>query len=148
MSDTEPDQTRQLTVVPAAGELRISATVAASVVVPAIVADAGDQAARRFLEFFAATIRNKNTRMAYLHAAGKFFVWCEHPRIGQLANIEPLHVAAYIEALGGNFEKPTVKQHLAAIRMLFDWLVTGQVVATNPSHSVRSPKHVVKTGKT
>jgi site-specific recombinase XerC len=57
-------------------------------------------------------------------------------------------VAAYVEALGKDFEKPTVKQHLAAIRMLFDWLVTGQVVATNPAHSVRGPKHVVKTGKT
>ena len=79
---------------------------------------------------------------------GKFFAWCEHQRIGQLTDIEPLHVAAYIEALSGNFEKPTVKQHLAAIRMLFDWLVTGQVVATNPAHAVRGPKHVVKTGKT
>ena len=69
-------------------------------------------------------------------------------KLGQLADIEPLHVAAYIEALGKDFEKPTVKQHLAAIRMLFDWLVTGQVVATNPAHSVRGPKHVVKTGKT
>jgi site-specific recombinase XerD len=69
-------------------------------------------------------------------------------QIGQLADIEPLHVAAYIEALGKDFEKPTVKQHLAGIRMLFDWLVTGQVVATNPAHAVRGPKHVVKTGKT
>jgi site-specific recombinase XerC len=59
-----------------------------------------------------------------------------------------MHVGAYIEALGKDFEKPTVKQHLAAIRMLFDWLVTGQVVATNPAHAVRGPKHVVKTGKT
>ena len=50
--------------------------------------------------------------------------------------------------LAEDFEKPTVKQHLAAIRMLFDWLVTGQVVATNPAHAVRGPKHVVKTGKT
>ena len=148
MSETDPDQTRQLTVVPAAKAPRIPAVAAASIVVPAIVADAGDHAARRFLEFFAATIRNKNTRMAYLHAAGKFFAWCEHHRIGQLADIEPLHVAAYIEALGKDFEKPTVKQHLAAIRMLFDWLVTGQVVATNPAHAVRGPKHVVKTGKT
>jgi integrase/recombinase XerD len=40
--------------------------------------------------------------------------------------------------------KPSVKQDLAAIRMLFDWLVTGQVVATNPAHSVRGPKHVVQ----
>src|ERR1700721_2907935 len=62
--------------------------------------------------------------------------------------VVPWPVAAYIEALGKDFEKPTVKQPLAAIRMLFDWLVTGQVVATNPAHSVRGPKHVVKTGKT
>jgi hypothetical protein len=48
----------------------------------------------------------------------------------ELVAIEPLHVAAYVEGLGKDFEKPTVKQHLAAIRMLFDWLVTGQVVAT------------------
>jgi len=37
--------------------------------VPAVVADAGEHAARRFLEFFAAAIRNKNTRMAYHRAA-------------------------------------------------------------------------------
>ena len=115
---------------------------------PGIVADAGEHAVRRFLEFFAATIRNKNTRMAYLHAVSRFFAWCEHHKLGQLADIEPPHVAAYIEALGKDFEKPTVKQHLAAIRMLFDWLVTGQIVATNPAHAVRGPKHVVKTGKT
>jgi site-specific recombinase XerD len=117
-------------------------------VVPAIVADAGDAAAKRFLEFFAVTIRNKNTRMAYLHAASRFFAWCEHHQLGALDEIEPLHVAAYIEALGKDFEKPTVKQHLAAIRVLFDWLVTGQIVTTNPAHAVRGPKHVVKTGKT
>jgi site-specific recombinase XerC len=137
---TRPDQTRQLAIIPAANSRKISAAVAASIVVPAIVADAGDQAARRFLEFFAATIRNRNTRVAYLHAVGRFFARCEHDRIGQLADIEPLHVAAYIEVFGGSFEKPTVKQHLAAIRMLFDWLVTGQVVATNPAHAVRGPK--------
>jgi integrase/recombinase XerD len=50
--------------------------------------------------------------------------------------------------MGRDFEKPTVKQHLAAIRMLFDWLVTGQVVAMNPATSVHGPKHVVKRGKT
>ncbi len=123
-------------------------SVASSIVVPRVIAAAGDKAARRFLEFFAATIRNKNTRMAYYHACVRFFAWCDHHKIGDFADIEPLHVAAYIEALGKDFEKPTVKQHLAAIRMLFDWLVVGQVVATNPAHSVRGPKHVVKTGKT
>ena len=43
---------------------------------------------------------------------------------------------------------PDVKQQLAAIRMLFDWLITGQVVPLNPAAAVRGPKHVVKTGKT
>jgi site-specific recombinase XerD len=86
--------------------------------------------------------------MAYMVAVGKFFGWCEQHRIGQLDEIEPLHVAAYIEVLGKDFEKPTVKQHLAAIRMLFDWMVTGGILATNPAHAVRGPKHVVKRGKT
>jgi integrase/recombinase XerD len=43
---------------------------------------------------------------------------------------------------------PSVKQHLAAIRMLFDWLVTGHVIYTNPAHSVRGPRYTVKKGKT
>src|SRR5271165_1509851 len=107
------------------------------ILVPRLIAAAGDQAARRFLEFFAATIRNKNTRMAYHRACVRFFAWCDQRKIGEIADIEPLHVAAYVEALGKDFEKPTVKQRLAAIRMLFDWLVTGQVVATNPAHAVR-----------
>jgi site-specific recombinase XerD len=118
------------------------------ILVPRVIAAAGDKAARRFLEFFVATIRNKNTRIAYYHACVRFFAWCDHHKVGEIADIEPLHVAAYVEAMGKDFEKPTIKQHLAAIRMLFDWLVTGQVVATNPAHSVRGPKHVVKTGKT
>jgi site-specific recombinase XerD len=79
--------------------------------------------------------------MPYYRAAARFFAWCDRYSIGEIADIEPLHVAAYVEGLGKDFEKPTVKQHLAAIRMLFDWLVTGQVVATNPAHSVRGPKH-------
>jgi site-specific recombinase XerD len=145
MSESEPESSRQVTVTKPG---RTVAAAAAGMVVPGIIADAGEHATRRFLEFFAATIRNKNTRTAYLHAVSRFFAWCEHHKLGQLADIEPLHVAAYIEALGKDFEKPTVKQHLAAIRMLFDWLVTGQVVATNPAHAVRGPKHVVKTGKT
>lgn len=117
-------------------------------VVPLLVADAGEHAARRFLEFFAATIRNKNTRIAYYNATRRFFAWCERRGIDRLERIEPLHVSLYIEELGYSFSKPTVKQHLAAVRMLFDWLVTGQVLRTNPAHSVRGPKHVVKRGKT
>src|SRR5215471_21732986 len=92
--------------------------------VPALIAGAGDQAARRFLEFFAATIRNPNTRMAYYRAVLRFCAWCDQHQLGELVAIEPLHVAAYIEGLQHAYAKPSVKQHLAALRMLFDWLVT------------------------
>ncbi len=65
-----------------------------------------------------------------------------------MVDVEPFHVGAYLKVISLAFEKPTVKQHLAAVRMLFDWLVTGHVVAINPATSVRGPKHVVKRGKT
>ena len=144
-AESQPVAKRSASAVATVDETR----AAGNLVVPAIVAAGGDKAMRRFLEFFAVTIDNPNTRAAYFHACRRFFAWCD-PRddIEELADIEPMHVAAYIRGLGKEFEKPTVKQHLAAIRMLFDWLVTGQVVATNPAHSVRGPKHVVKTGKT
>lgn len=62
--------------------------------------------------------------------------------------MQPVHVAAYVKELQGKASAPTVKQRLAALRMLFDWLVTGQVIAVNPAHAVRGPKHSVKKGKT
>jgi site-specific recombinase XerD len=134
-------------LVPKSGS-RSVALATGPVAVPAAIAAAGEHAVRRFLEFFAATIRNKNTRMAYYRAACHFFAWLEQHRIGELADIEPIHVAAYIEVLQTTAAKPTVKLHLAAIRMLFDWLVVGQVLAVNPAHAVRGPKHVVRRGKT
>src|SRR5471032_2222078 len=104
-------------LVPAESRPLTGGAAHAGIVVPRVIAEAGEKAARRFLEFFAATIRNKNTRQAYYHAAVRFFAWVDRHKIGEIADIEPLHVAAYIEALGKDFEKPTVKQHLAAIRM-------------------------------
>jgi site-specific recombinase XerC len=71
----------------------------------------------------------------------------EQHQIGELAGIEPVHVGP-IEVLQATAAKPTVKLHLAAIRMLFDWLVVGQVLAVNPALAVRGPKHVVRRGKT
>ncbi len=112
---------------------------------PATIARAGDHAGRRFVEFFTANIRNRNTRLAYARAVGDFFRWCDERGL-ELHDVQPVIVAAYIEGHPGS--KPTVKQHLAAIRMLFDYLVTGQVVPMNPASSVRGPKHVVKRGRT
>ena len=114
---------------------------------PGIVGAAGPRAARRFVEFFTANIRNRNTREAYARAVRQFLAWCESRGL-ELERIDPISVAAYIEQLGLSRSKPTVKQHLAAIRMLFDWLVLGQVVPVNPASSVRGPKYVVRRGKT
>ena len=113
-----------------------------------MIAGAGEQAARRFLEFFAVNIRNRNTRAAYARAAAAFLGWCEEQGIGELGRVQPVHVAAYIEQLNGKRSAPTVKQHLACIRMLFDWLVIGQVVPSNPAHCVRGPRHSVSKGST
>jgi len=114
-------------------------------IVPATIAKAGPDAGRRFLEFLTAHIRNKNTRLAYARALQQFFAWCAERRLA-LEDIEPIHVASYIERHPG--AKPTVKQHLAAIRMCFDWLITGGVLLVNPAHAVRGPAHVVTRGKT
>lgn len=115
-------------------------------VLPKAIQRSGPKGVRRFIEFFAVTIRNKNTRAAYVQAIKQFFDWCELRGVKSLDRIVPVVVAAYIEQHKAS--APTVKQHLAAIRMLFDWLVTGHVVAHNPATSVRGPKHVVKRGKT
>ena len=115
---------------------------------PAALFTPTPKAARRVLEFFTAQINNDHTRLAYLNATRRFAYWCEVRGITELAGVEPFHVAAFIKALQEKFSAPTVKQHLAALRMLFDWLVTGQVIEVNPAHTVRGPKHVVKKGKT
>ena len=115
--------------------------------VPVLIRSAGNRATGRFLEFFAAHLRNPGTREAYARAVGSFCRWCERRGI-ELGQVSPLVVAAYIEQLTRQRSAPTVKLSLAALRMLFDYLVTGQVVPVNPAASVRGPKHVVRKGKT
>lgn len=115
---------------------------------PALVKATGRRAGIRFLEFFAAQIRNPHTRRAYARAVSEFLAWCESVGVTSLLQVQPLHVASWIELEGRTVAAPSVKQQLAAIRHLFDWLVTGQVVPVNPAASVRGPRHVVRSGKT
>ena len=103
--------------------------------------------AERTVEFFTAQIRNPHTRAAYSAAVTRFFAWCDARGL-ELAEISPIAVATYIEEMQRGYRAPTIKQHLAAIRRLFDWLVIGQVVPANPAASVRGATHVVRTGKT
>ena len=129
-------------------ELVVLEPAAGAMLVPAMVAAAGERAALRFIDFFTANIRNPNTRAAYAVAVRSFFTWLDQSGIRELGDICTHHVSAYIETLTRAYKAPTVKQHLAALRMLFDWLIVGQVVEQNPAAAVRGPKHVVKKGKT
>jgi integrase/recombinase XerD len=106
------------------------------------------KAAERVLEFFTAQINNDNTRSAYLIATKRFTQWCEDHGIRELSQVRPFHMAAFIKDLQEQLAPPTVKQNLAALRMLFDWLVTGHIIDVNPAHAVRGPRHVVRKGKT
>jgi integrase/recombinase XerC len=117
------------------GELVVFAPLPGSLPVPALIADAGDKASEHFLEFFAATIRNPNTRAAYVQAAAQFCRWCELHGL-TLKTIRPLHFSAYIETKA--LTPPSIKQHLAALRGLFNWLVIKQVVPDNPALFVKA----------
>jgi len=119
-----------------------------SAALPALVAAAGDRAGMRFLEFFAANIRNPHTRRACARAADEFLAWCASVGVPSIGAVQPVHVASWIEAGTHELAAPSIKQRLAAIRHLFDWLVTGQVMPVDPAASVRGPRHVVTCGQT
>lgn len=133
--DAEKTKTELATIDPAATPI------------PAVISTAGPKASERFFTFFTDTIRNPNTRMAYYRNARRFFAWAERHAL-DLASIKSYHVSAYLEELAGELAAPSVKQHLATLRMLFDWLILGHVLELNPAAAVRGPKHVVKKGKT
>lgn len=123
----------------------LASVVDATGQVPALFAP-NAPAAKRTFEFFIVEIRNPNTRKAYARAAAEFAAWCDAHDIIDVRQVQPVHIAAYIEGL--QIAAPSVKQRLAALRMLFDWLVIGQVMPMNPASSVRGPRHSVKKGKT
>ena len=102
--------------------------------VPTIVVHDGQRTVKRFLEFFAAQIRNANTRAAYARAIESLFRLVSSTKASsQLVDIEPIHVAAWLELRIHEVSIPSSKQELAAVRKLFDWLVVGHVVETNPA---------------
>jgi site-specific recombinase XerD len=148
MSQPDPPSDRRLQLPAIAQSTALTTSTAAELpLVPKLIAAAGDAAGWRYVEFFTANIRNPNTRRAYARACARFFGWCDGRGL-TLTTIRPPDVATYIETLQHTHSAPGVKQQLAAIRMLFDWLIIGQVAPFNPASAVRGPKHVVKTGVT
>jgi site-specific recombinase XerD len=135
---------------PDGGSSTVLSTIAPApaVIVPVLIAAAGERARLRYIDFFTAHIRNPNTRAAYGVAVREFYGWLEHGGIAEIRKIRTHHVSIYVEMLTRKYSAPTVKQHLAAIRKLFDWLIVGQVIEQNPAAPVRGPTHIVKKGKT
>ena len=74
--------------------------------------------------------------------------WCERAGYQDLEDIEPITVAAYIETLQRQAAPPTVKQHIAVIRMLFSWLTKKGVLAMNPAREVKTERFSRTEGKT
>lgn len=135
------------------------AVVRSSVELPAIIDAGGARLRKRVLEFFGASIRNDNTRLAYLKACAAFFAFLdtlqERDELDDLKpvrgvdDIEAMHVAAWLESLKADQRSvPTQKQYLAAVRMLLDHLVTGGFIAFNPALSVKAPRQSTAKGKT
>lgn len=116
---------------------------------PALVQRAGPDCWRAFLNFFAASIENDNTRAAYLRAVVEFLDECDGSGIERLKDIEPFIVGAYVQHLQKvrGLSKPTVKLKLAALRKFFDYLVVAQVIPSSPAHAVRGPKVKIAKGK-
>src|ERR1700692_4252992 len=86
------------------------------------------EVAETYIDFFTSTIRNRNTRAAYARACWQFFEWCAAHGL-ELTTVRPFHVAAWIEDFPG--AKPTIKLKLAAVRMLYDFLVVRQITRSN-----------------
>lgn len=126
----------------------VSELVALAETMPVAVRTASASAKSRFLGFFTAQIRNPTTRRSYAKAAAEFLAWYEARYLRSLEVIMPIHVASWVEEMAGTHSAPTVKQRLAAVRHLFDWLVSGHVMLINPAHSVRGPKHSRRRDKT
>ncbi|MEO2031553.1 MAG: tyrosine-type recombinase/integrase [Planctomycetaceae bacterium] len=141
-------------------------SLTAAVPVPALIESAGRKTKKRFVEFFAAEIRNRNTRESYMRNVDRFLAWCDLNGIQSFEQIEPVVIAGYIEQKcpevrseklapidGGRPATPFVsdssaKQHLAAIRRMFDYLITGGLLEVNPAAAVRGPSVVIDKGKT
>lgn len=116
--------------------------------IPLLIGRLNPSARNIFLEFFVAGIRNANTRKAYLIACSEFLAWAEIAGVGSVDGIEAIHVATWVELASQKYSPSTVKQRLAAIKMLFDWLVVRQVIRSNPAAAVKGPRLVIRKGRT
>src|ERR1700749_1602918 len=119
-----------------------------SMMLPAVIADAGQRAAHATLEFFAARIPNPHTRKAYGRAAFAFCSWCERERVG-VNRLDAPTMSAYLKGLrdgGEGLSLASIKLTASALRHWLDFLTERGVLAHNPARSVRTERLVVREG--
>lgn len=126
--------------------ITVSAPVV-SLVLPSLIAAAGEDAQRHTLEFFTARLPNAHTREAYGRAVARFCAWCDTHGV-ELAAISAPIVAVYVQSLQQALRIASVKQHLAVLRHWMDWLTERGVLRVNPAAAVRGPRHAVQEVKT
>jgi hypothetical protein len=126
----------------------LAVVAAQSFPAPILIERAGPSTRKKFFEFFTVPIRNAHTRAAYYRAIQQFLAWAERAGYQDLEDIEPITVAAYIEILQRQAAPATIKQHMAAIRMMFSWLTEKGVLAMNPAREVKTERFSRTEGKT
>lgn len=114
-------------------------------ILPPMIAAHGQAGNWAWEEYFGGRIRNTHTRRSYLAAVKGFLMWC-HDQGAELRDISPGMVGRYFDIHQGSV--PTKKQHMSAIRGLFDVLVERHVIVLNPALSVRTERYSVVEGKT
>jgi site-specific recombinase XerD len=116
--------------------------------VPSVIAAAGESAGQRTLEFFTARIPNPHTRKAYGHAVFAFCAWLDREDVA-LGAIQPTTVAVYLALLEEEgLSLATVKLKAAGLRHWLDYLTEKGVLTSNPALSVRTRRLVMREGKT
>jgi site-specific recombinase XerC len=126
-------------------DTELAVVAAQSFQAPVLIERAGPSTKKKFFEFFTVPIRNAHTRAAYYRAIQQFLAWSERAGFSNLEDIEPIHVAAHIESHKGS--AAIIKQHMAAIRMLFAWLTEKGILAINLAREVKTPKFSRTEGK-
>jgi integrase/recombinase XerD len=121
-----------------------------SMALPSIIAEAGEDAAEATFEFFTARIPNPHTRKAYGHAVGEFCAWCARAGV-RLQGLTAPTVSGYLQQLQqgeDGMSLASIKLTASALRHWLDYLTERGVLAHNPARSVRTPRLVVREGKT
>ena len=111
--------------------------LAATELIPSSAESKRQKTRKTLLNIIEGRIQNPNTRRAYKNAWKKFFEFCSEYKLA-LDRLEPFHLGMFLRRhLGG---VATQRQHLSAIRLLFDELLEQGVVELNPAARTKPPR--------